>query len=504
MSTTTATGGPATIQPYGGARERAMGRREMFDVAAVLAAFAAASRGGRAGAAPAYAAQDADPTNLLVKLVNHITMGLNGAELALAQSLGYDDYIEHHLNHSLIDDSALDARLAPLTTLTMPIAQLLALPAGQVIGELSEAVILRAVLSNRQLFERMVEFWTDHFNIDIRMAAGSFLKPVDDREVIRPNALATFPALLSASAHSPAMLYYLDNFTSFVGSINENYARELMELHTLGVDGGYTQQDVIEVARCFTGWTIYTQGPQVGNFFFNLAAHDQGQKTVLGNIIPPNGGIQDGLTVLQILADHPSTAQFISGKLCRWLLGYDASESVIASVTATYTSTGGDIRQMIRTALEPNALFEAGPKEKRPFHHMVSALRALPTTIQFTAFLRNLLVGAGHHPYYWSPPDGYPDTLAYWQGLLLPRWNFGASLMSVQIPGVGVNVPAFFAGLTTPDQMVDRIDEAMFGGEMPPFDKATIHEFLVPAPLSEPRQRDAIGLAIASPGYQMY
>ena len=472
-------------------------------VAIAAASGSAGLVGARARASEVSA--DVDPGALVTKLVRRLTMGLTPAELTLAYQLGYDGYLEYHLNHTAIDDSALQPRLAPLATLGLTYSQLVNYPASQVINELIEAAIVRAVYSRRQFYERMVEFWTDHFNIDINNNNNRYSKTVDDREVIRPNALGSFPALLSASAHSPAMLYYLDNQVSIAGNPNENYARELLELHTLGVDGGYTQDDVEAVARCFTGWGINNvQGAFLGTFLYSNNRHDQGQKTVLGNIIPENGGMQDGLTVLSILADHPNTARFVSKKLCRWLLGENTPTSIVTDVAATYTATAGDIKAMIRTALRPNNLSDAAPRYKRPFHHFVSVLRTCNANITSTTRVRNDLSNAGHRPFTWPTPDGYPDSTSHWIGLITPRWNFAANAPDARLTGVSVDVPAFFSGATTAAQMAERLNQSVFAGEMDPFDKQRITDFLLPDPPSSQRQREAIGLAMSSPDFQWY
>lgn len=487
---------------------RLMSRRAMFTGAAALASFWGASQRRAFGRPdPVDVPADIDPGSVLVKLIRRATFGFSEAELASATALGYSGYLESQLDHLSIDDSDLANRLSGLSTLTMDYNQLLALNnANQVINEITEAAILRAIFSRRQLYERVVEFWTDHFNIDINNAADTYLKPIDDRDVIRPFALTTFAQLLSASAHSPAMLYYLNNDISVAGNPNENYARELLELHTLGVDGGYTQQDVVEVARCFTGWTWYSRnaGALNGTFRYNGTVHDQGQKTVLGHTIPAAGGILDGIQVLQILADHPNTARFIAGKLCRRFVSEDVSQATIDHVASVYTQTGGDIKSILRAVLAPNIQAAAAPKYKRPFHAFVSALRALPATVLATSSLRSQLNGAGHRPYFWGPPDGYPDTLDYWSGLVLPRWNFGASLMNNQLSNVSVNYTAFFAGLTSADAMADRINAAMFGGEMPTPERDRIRDYLLPNTPSATRQREALGLAIGSPSFQWH
>ncbi|MGE3106798.1 MAG: DUF1800 domain-containing protein [Phycisphaerales bacterium] len=508
----TAVDAPADDRSRAGAafrrdRRGTVSRRAMFaGGGAALAAFWNAALPARARTGPPEVSADVDPGSILAKLVRRTTMGITGAELARAQTLGYEAYLEYQLDHTAIDDSALSAMLAPLTTLTMQPFELAQQQGGTIISQLIQAVILRGVFSNRQLFERMVEFWTDHFSIDISDGDFAYLKAVDDRDVIRANALSTFPQILSASAHSPAMLRYLDNATSVAGNPNENYARELLELHTLGVDGGYTQQDVVEVARCLTGWTFYNRnaGNNTGLFRYNNLVHDNGQKIVLGNIIPAGGGMQDGVTVLDILVNHPSTALFIAKKLCRRFLSEDPPQSVVADVAATYTATGGDIKAMIRAMLKPNVLADAEPKYKRPFHILTSMMRVLPVSIASTNTLRTQLRGAGHEPYYWGPPDGYPDTFAHWSGLLLPRWNMAFSLLANQTTGSSVDLASFFAGAVNADQMADRIRDVMFQGDMPAFDRDRIRDYLLPNPPSTTRQRDAIALAASSSGFQWY
>lgn len=499
---------PTAARATAGAPGGARSRRAVLSGAA-LAAFwgeqtARAGEPARHSAAPPVQTTGAGP---LVRLIQRVTVGLTASELQAARQLGREGYLEHQLAYESIDDSVLAARLANYATLTMEPYQLFQLQPQQVVNELIEATILRPVLSRRQLLERMVEFWTDHFNIDINKNLDRFLKTVDDREVIRANALGTFPALLSASAHSPAMLYYLDNNVSFVGNPNENYARELLELHTMGADGAYTQVDIEEVARCFTGWTLYpaNAGVNAGKFRFLAGQHDNGAKQVLGYTIPAGGGYNDGLIVLDILANHPDTARYVSAKLCRWLYQYDPPAPLVSSVAATYAATGGDIRSMIRTALLKHDLAAAEPKYKRPYHLFVSALRACGATITNVNGIRSNLLAAGQVPYNWGPPDGYPDNLDFWVGLVLPRWNFGASLLNSQVNGASVDINAFFAGVpNNADALAAHIDRALFGGEMDPFERQRIRDYLLPNAPTTQRKRDALGLAIASPGYQWY
>ena len=442
-------------------------------------------------------------------LVNRLTFGYTQAEHLLADSLGYHGYLEYHLNHTAINDSAVEARLSGYTYLNWPAWALLSASASYVSNQLIDATILRGVYGKRQLFERMVEFWSDHFSIDIMTAQNVWLKLPDDRDVIRTHAMGMFPQLLVASAQSAAMMQYLGNDISITGNPNENYARELMELHTMGVDGGYTQQDVQEVARCLTGWGVSDSQPNQGSFVFRPTWHDNTSKTVLGYTIPAGGGFNDGLIVLDILVNHPSTANFIAKKLCRRFYGYDVPQTLIDSVAATYTATGGDIKAMLRTLFNSVDPATTPIKFKRPFHYIVSALRALNAQIPsqpaaISSPIRIRMAENGHEPFHWLTPDGFPDSLEAWGAALLPRWNFAIALMWGQLAGVTVDVNALLAGAVTADTIAARLDQIMFGGAMPPADKTCIRDYLLPNNPSAVKISEAIGLAISSPGFQWY
>jgi uncharacterized protein (DUF1800 family) len=446
--------------------------------------------------------------DLIFNLVQRMTFGQTPSELNLATALGPTAYIEYHLNYEAIDDGPVEAMLAQpaYSTLYLKPYAYPTQSSTNVVNTLIRMMVLRAVYSNRQFYERMVEFWTDHFNIWVNQDGVQLLKTVDDREVIRPNALGNFGTMLKASAHSPAMSEYLNNNTNTAASPNENYARELMELHTLSVNGGYTQNDVHEVARCFTGWTYYSgaSGANSYSFRYNPSVHDTGSKVVLGNTIPARSaaaGVQDADDVLNILIAHPSTAQFISKKLLARFWGENPPQNLIDMVAAAYTSTSGDIKAMMRVVL---ALVAAGtqiPKYKRPFHLLASILRILSANVAAPGSLQTDLTLAGHLPMNWVSPDGYPDTLTYWVGGLLPRWNFAASLMNNQYSQVTVNEATVLAGATTPQAIVDRLNKLLFGGAMPATDQATVLAYLGTAP-STTTKREAIGLAASSPAFQ--
>jgi uncharacterized protein (DUF1800 family) len=291
---------------------------------------------------------------------------------------------------------------------------------------------------------------------------------MDELTVIRKHALGKFPDLLRASAHSPAMLAYLDNQINERKAPNENYARELLELHTLGVHGGYTQKDVQEVARCFTGWTVENRflRPR-GRFRFDPHLHDDGPKMVLGVHIPAGGGQKDAEEVLNLLANHPSTAQFIAHKICRYFLG-DAAATWTPKLTEIYKQTDGDIRAMLRPLLFSREILEGPPIIKRPFDYMVSALRALNADTDGDRPLQEHLAHMGQPLYQWPMPDGYPDKTSAWTGSLLARWNFATALATNAISGTRVDLPALMrqSHATTDEEYADSLIELIFA--LPP------------------------------------
>jgi uncharacterized protein (DUF1800 family) len=449
------------------------------------------------------AAEDASPLN---RLVRRATMGITPAELNRAKAMGYQGWLNYQLNYTRIDDSAVGAYVAQKWPyLAMGSDALSQLDQGQTRTQLQEAWVYRAAFSQRQLYERMVEFWSDHFNIDIDKA--TYYKLPDDRDVIRKYALGKFPDLLKASAHSPAMLYYLDQSASRSAAPNQNYAREIMELHTLGVDGGYTQTDVAELSRVLTGWSISGTPGQRGTFLYNPALHDNGNKTVLGvNIAGQTGaaGQSEGEQVLDILANHPSTARFIATKMLKWLLDPNPSETQIATIAGVYRATKGDIKAMVRAILNDGWLPIAPLKFKRPFHYLVSSLRATaPTTVASMATMNGQMTTMGQTPFGWDTPDGYPDRIAYWAGNVLTRWNFAVTL-STQNNAASIVVPttAYLAG--TPDNAIDLIDQGFFGGEMDPTERLALLNYLKAGTFNDTRVRETISLALSANGFQWY
>lgn len=442
------------------------------------------------------------------KLVQRATAGMTVVELAEVAELGYKQFLDRQLHPDTIDDGGFeDALNESLPTLTMTPFELYSSrdPFRGVI-ELIVAKLLRSVYSPRQLYERTVDFWSDHFSIDILANHGFLLKPVDDREVARRHAFGDFHDLLSASAHSPAMLEYLTNDSNVRGHPNENYARELMELHTVGVDGGYTQKDVREVARCFTGWTlhsIYDETPSMGMFRFEMFNHDRRSKRVMGKKIKADGGEEDGLAVIALLAEHPRTAEFISTKLLRFFLDYEPGKKVVRRVARKFESSGGNLRSTIKTVLSKKNIKRASPKLKRPQHLVASAVRATSADINDIGFMLEALELSGHLPFAWSSPNGYPDDQNYWSGFILPRWNFAATMPDASQSGIQID-PFLLDDSLSPKRFVKRLDERLFGGGMSDETKIGIEEFLGLGKMNVKRMREAVGLAIASPEFQSY
>ena len=342
--------------------------------------------------------------------------------------------------------------------------QLTAGPRQVVERDLAEGKLLRAVYSNRQLEEVLTDFWYNHFNVFIDKGADRYLVTPYERDVIRPHVLGKFRDLLEATAKSPAMLFYLDNWES-VGAnpsrpgaarrgLNENYGRELLELHTLGVDGGYTQKDVTEVARCFTGWSI--KRPQLGgSFTFNARAHDEGEKVVLGQKIHA-GGIADGEKVLDLLARHPSTAHFLSRKLAMRFVADDPPASLVDRMAQTFLKTDGDLRAVMKTMLESKEFWSVGAfhtKIKSPLELVASAIRAANGDIDYARSLTDAVAQMGEPLYRKLEPTGYSNAGSPWlnSAALVARMNFAVNLADNKVPGVKVDSSATGVALGSPE-----------------------------------------------------
>lgn len=449
----------------------------------------------------------------------------------------------------------------------------------QISQELNASRIIRAVYSEKQLQEVMVDFWTNHFNVFVNKQAVRWFLPEYDRDVIRPNALGKFRDLLLATAQSPAMLYYLDNFQSVAPNqpnanqtsrnqlnpqqierlmknpqvrerikqqrgitdaqldqlikqsqtantrqqaqqrnqrgINENYAREIMELHTLGVDGGYTQKDIQEVARAFTGWTItdprgyrnavniigvkddrmarqnrqmgFPENIESGKFVFVERVHDKGEKIVLGQKINESG-INDGLKVIDILAKHPSTAKFIAKKLAIKFVSDNPSEAFVNRIANAFTKSDGDIKQTLRVMFNDEEFYAPEnyrAKIKTPFEVVISGIRSISAETNGLA-IQQSLVKMGEQLYNWQAPTGYPDTAEDWvnTGALLERMNFAVALASNRIPGTRVDLSKLGVNSNDKTKLLDGFIEVILNGEISASTKESLLK-QIEQPLSE-------------------
>lgn len=448
--------------------------------------------------------------NLEQRLGQRLSFGWSLVQQQEIEDLGFGAYLDRQLRPETIDDGGLeDTLLEAFPSLSMsPAQRLITYYENEevVFYEFLLANLYRSLYSPRQLFERLVSLWTDHFNVFLFSDFGIWLKPTEDLELIRPNALASFPDLLRGSAHSPAMLDYLTNDSNVREHPNENYARELMELHSLGVDGGYTETDVKEVARCLTGWTFRSgeeAGFQWGRFHFDGAQHDTGSKTVLGQVIPAGGGIEDGDRVLDLLVSHPSTARFVSRKMLRHFWGYEPDERTVDKMAQLYLDHDGDIPTMVEGTFRWYRMTRATPKVKRPFMLVLSALRSLFADVNEPLVLLSTFFASGHLPYNWGPPNGYPDSAGYWSGYLLPRFDF-ASLFLVA-PGYGVNVDLPFLDPTDdPAQLRATLDLLLLNGTMSDRTGDIVEDYLRSRPAGRQTLAEAIGLVVASPEFQEY
>ncbi len=438
----------------------------------------------------------------------------------------------------------------------------------RLVTELQSGRVARALLTERQLNEVMTDFWLNHFSVYVQKGQPEhYMLASYENDVIRPNALGKFRTLLGAVAKSPAMLFYLDNWESQVDSarprlnaqgrpipsftpaqaqrlvdqrqraglpmpagvttqnvqqvvtaqrrrgLNENYGRELLELHTLGVDGGYTQDDVINAARALTGWTLVK--PPVSEFTFRPQLHDAGEKVLLGHRLAAGRGLEDGEEVLDIVARHPATAHYIAFKLARRFVSDTPSTDLVNRAAETFTRTDGDIREVLRTIITSPEFFARSAtrtKVKTPFEVVVSTLRAVnaqpdstPRTAAQVAFLGQPIYGH-------QTPNGWPETADQWMntGSILNRINFGVAVAANRVPGASaLGWPGADALKNAPlEQQVDGVIRAFLAGDASTVTRAVLtsgenplakHSTMMAPPKGLPQ---IVGLAIGSPEFQ--
>lgn len=534
----------------------------------------------------------------ILHALNTLAYGPRPGEVARIRKIGLAKWINRQLRFTSGDDPALAAKLSPFQTLTMSSGELLAkypppnliakregltlqqyreqlrrqlqakraelrqegmssaeiqfatIPGPQRIqAELDLATIDRAVYSHRQLYEVMSNFWANHFNVNINKGLDRWLITDYIQNTIRPHAMGNFEDLLVATARSPAMLFYLDNWLSadpaavkqleaqitarrerFGGlfaqrrrarkiverGLNENYGREVMELHTVGVNAGYTQADVIQMAECMTGWTIRAprRNPE---FFFNERIHDSASKTVMGRSFD-YGGMQDGLAALHMLATSPATANHISFELAQYFVSDNPPPNLVARMAKTFLASDGDIRAVLKTMIYSPEFWSREAlhaKVKTPFELAVSAVRALGANTDDSIPLALWIARMGQPLYQCEPPTGYADTADVWlnAGGLLTRMNFALALATNHIAGVDVAVAQRFgpdAAQNPQAALADSLDDFL-GDEVSPQTHAALERQLAApqvqqagfAPRANPQREGFIAaLVLGSPEFQ--
>jgi uncharacterized protein (DUF1800 family) len=521
----------------------------------------------------------------IAHVLNRLGFGPTPGDIERVRKIGLDKYIDQQLRPETLPDEGMTSRLSSFDTLnrsSRELAEDYFLPAQmerrqaqqqaasqpadsatdkrdmrtpaqielmqgerRVFTDLAQQKILRAVYSERQLNEVMVDFWFNHFNVFAGKGQTRNYLTEYERDAIRPHVLGKFRDLLGATAQSPAMLFYLDNWQSSAPEgaptsatndrrgertnpgkpfrrpgqigrppkgrtiadlppaaqnrrprgLNENYARELMELHTLGVDGGYTQKDVQEVARAFTGWTI-ANPRQGGGFAFEPRMHDDGEKVVLGHKIKSGGGRRDGEEVLDILAAHPSTAHFIATKLARRFLSDQPPQALVDRAAARFRETKGDIREVVRTIVTSPEFFAADAyraKVKTPFEFVASAVRATAADSTNAMPLVQAMRELGMPPYQCQPPTGYADRADAWvnTGALLSRMNFAVALTDGRMRGLRAPTSLVDAPI---ESARDMIADQVLAGDISSSTRTTVDK------ASRPSQ--AVALLLGSPEFQ--
>lgn len=526
-------------------------------------------------------------------VLSRLTFGARPGDAARVRTMGVDAFIAQQLQPERIPDKRLEAWLGQFETLDLtysdlqkayprPNEALQALaPANRnslsqadsaalrktveglrrLSTEVQSARIGRALITERQLQEVMTEFWLNHFSVFAgKNALQRYTLAEYENRTVRPRALGRFRDLLGAVAKSPAMLYYLDNWQSAADSgrprleaprlaqarnrgLNENYGRELLELHTLGVDGGYTQQDVIQVARSLTGWTFLPQQPNAaqlrqiagqrrggraiaqrlpepGVFFFNPMVHDAGAKTVLGQQLRAGRGIEDGEQVLDIVARHPATARHIATKLVRRFVSDEPPDELVERAAAEFTRTDGDIRQVLRLIITSPEFFSSSAfraKVKTPFEVVVSALRALDAAPDPTPRTAQIVQQLGQPIFGRATPDGWPDVASEWMGTgaILNRINFGMAVGARRVPGARPTGWPGAENLETADRsaQVDAVIAAFLGGRVSPETREILLNGSNPLHTGTPTDGERpipplqglaqlVGLAIGAPEFQ--
>ncbi len=512
------------------------------------------------------------PHDSALHALNRLAYGPRPGEVDAVAAGGVMNWIDHQLSPDELDDRLVAERATTFRVLRYDPGDLARLYAaatkerrerqqggkeqqmgGRLAGEVEQLAVVRAALSRRQLYEVMVDFWANHFNVFFGKGADRVLAPSYIEETLRPRAFGKFADLLIAAARSPAMLFYLDNWESVAPSstppaltrprlrarpwfgrgryvpefsrepaqadsqrqralermpkgINENYARELLELHTLGVDGGYTQQDVIEVARIFTGWSI-KRPQQGGGFEFHDWAHDYSQKTVLGVRFPAGHRMDEGVRLLKLLASLPATMHHVSRKLCQRFVNDEPPDGCVDDAVAAWKRSSGDMREVVRAIVRGPDFWapeNIRAKVKTPLEFVVSAVRAVGGDPDTTPRLAQVVARLGQPLYRHVAPDGYPEREEAWvnSGALLDRMNVAIALAAGRLPGVTVALDAVAPATADAEQLIAALNDGILGGTMSGNTRRVIREQLADAPDPVAARALAVGLTLGGPEFQ--
>lgn len=515
-------------------------------------------------------------------LLRRATYGVRAEDVATVLAMGRDAWLDQQLHPERIPDDDVAERLELFPTVSRPMHVLMRdyaplprprgradsmngatmLPDSQQAAarherrrgrarlhrDLVGARLMRAVHSERQLEEVMTEFWFNHFNVFFAKGLGRYLVADYERIAIRPHVFGKFEDMLLATARHPAMLYYLDNWTSVVPDsmnprvkrarkrqrgINENYARELLELHTLGVDGGYTQRDVVDVARVLTGWTfrrpnmravaaaqaegrvaVAEAATRKVAFRFRRGVHDAGEKVVLGDTLRAGRGVGEGVDVIRKLARHPSTARHIATKLVERFVSDEPDTAFVDELANVFLETDGDLREVTRALFTSERFYDppyVRAKVKTPYELAASALRVTRVEVKRSGRLVTALRAMGNLPYGEPAPTGYPAASEDWvnAGAMLNRMSFGLKLAAGRFGGMRVDVPAL-AGVERPrdalrPEGLRNLLAALLPGPPTRELEDAIRDDLAGRTADAPRARlaRAVGIAIGSPEFQM-
>ncbi|MBL8909595.1 MAG: DUF1800 domain-containing protein [Archangium sp.] len=496
-------------------------------------------------------------------LLNRAAFGPSPSDLAELEHVGEAAWLTAQLDPSG-HDAQLEAKLSGFKTLPLTVAQAFAAypPPQQRLKELgitpdelkdnpelrkqlmrenadelprnllieaTQAKLIRSIESRRQLEEVLVDFWFNHFNVSAEKNRTRWMISAYERDAIRPFVLGKFRELLGATAKHPAMLWYLDNWMSvrdgfevprrrrggqlprrMPTGLNENYARELLELHTVGVNAGYDQDDVREAARALTGWSIRVRprDGEFGTFIFQSIAHDSGPKEIFGLELAAGGGIEDGEKLLDYLARHPATARHIARKLCVRFVSDEPPQALIDEVAATFVRTDGDLRETTKAIFTSPHFWSdeaRAAKTKAPLEFVASSVRAIGTLNEVRQPLARVLDQMGEPLYRCNPPTGFAEHATPWvsAGALVNRINFGLALASGRVPGVSVTLPA--AGANSAETL-DRVSAVLLGRPLSEGTRGTILKALAGEEADGEMRAIApakvAGLLIGSPEFQ--